>query len=75
MNFATEPAEASTQHGEGSRPDHLAGTFVQGRDLDLAKLEALTRDMTLADVILMADRMIAGGVRGRLVLPINPDAD
>jgi hypothetical protein len=28
----------------------------------------------LADAIPMASRMIVGGVRSRLVVPINPDA-
>jgi len=41
------------------------------RDLDPAKLEAMTREITLATAIPAADELLAGKVRGRLVVNVN----
>ncbi len=41
------------------------------RDLDLAKLEALTREIGLADVVQAGADILAGRVRGRLVVNVN----
>ncbi len=41
------------------------------RDLDLAKLDAMTREIALAAAIPAADEILAGKVRGRLVVNVN----
>ncbi|MEZ5567355.1 MAG: MDR family oxidoreductase [Halioglobus sp.] len=41
------------------------------RDLDAATLEAVARDITLEDVITLAPDVLAGKVRGRLVVDVN----
>jgi acrylyl-CoA reductase (NADPH) len=40
------------------------------RDLDLAKLDAMTTDIGLADAITVAPEILAGRVRGRLVVDV-----
>ena len=40
-------------------------------DLDTAKLDAITREITLADALAQAPEIIAGKVRGRLVVNVN----
>jgi len=40
-------------------------------DLDLAKLETITHEIGLADAIAAADDLLAGHVRGRLVVNVN----
>ena len=40
-------------------------------DLDAAKLEAITREITLAEALAQAPEIIAGKVRGRLVVNVN----
>lgn len=40
-------------------------------DLDAAKLDAITREITLAEAIAQAPEIIAGKVRGRLVVNVN----
>lgn len=39
--------------------------------LDLAKLEAMTEEITLAEAIVVAPKILAGQVRGRLVVDVN----
>lgn len=39
-------------------------------DLDLAKLEAMAQEITLADAIPVAEKLLAGQVRGRVVVKI-----
>ncbi len=41
------------------------------RDLDLAKLEAITHEIGLADVVAAGADILAGKVRGRLVVNVN----
>ncbi len=41
------------------------------RDLDAAKLDAMTREISLADAIPAAADLLAGSVRGRLVVNVN----
>jgi acrylyl-CoA reductase (NADPH) len=41
------------------------------RDLDLAKLDALTQEVTLAGALAAAGDILAGQVRGRLVVNVN----
>jgi len=40
-------------------------------DLDTAKLDAITSEITLADALARAPEILAGKVRGRLVVNIN----
>ena len=40
-------------------------------DLDMAKLDAITREITLAEALTQAPEIIAGKVRGRLVVNVN----
>jgi len=44
------------------------------RDLDVAKLEAITTEIGLADAPAYAEKLLAGQVRGRLAVKINADA-
>ncbi len=39
--------------------------------MDLSKLDAMTREITLAAAIPAADEILAGKVRGRLVVDVN----
>ncbi len=41
------------------------------RDLDLSKLEAMTRDVALSDIQNYAPQILAGQVRGRIVVDVN----
>ena len=41
------------------------------RDLDLGKLEAMTREIPLAESLAVAPEILAGRVRGRLVVDVN----
>jgi acrylyl-CoA reductase (NADPH) len=41
------------------------------RDLDAGKLDAITREITLAEALTQAPQIIAGKVRGRLVVNVN----
>ena len=41
------------------------------RDLDPAALEAITEQVSLEDCIRVADKLIAGEVRGRVIVPIS----
>lgn len=41
------------------------------RTLDLRKLEAMTEEIALADAIVVAPKILAGQVRGRLVVDVN----
>lgn len=43
-------------------------------DLDLAKLDAMTREISLAEAPAEAEKLLAGQVRGRLVVRLNPQA-
>jgi acrylyl-CoA reductase (NADPH) len=42
-----------------------------GKDLDLARLDAMTRTATLADVPALGEAILAGQVRGRVVVDVN----
>lgn len=41
------------------------------RSLDLGKLDAMTEEITLAEAIVVAPKILAGQVRGRLVVDVN----
>jgi acrylyl-CoA reductase (NADPH) len=40
-------------------------------DLDLGKLESITREIPLADCVKLAPEILAGRIRGRLVVDVN----
>ncbi|MFA7434466.1 MAG: MDR family oxidoreductase [Gemmobacter sp.] len=42
-----------------------------GRDLDPALLDAMTKPIAMADAIDVSEQLIAGKVRGRVIVPIN----
>lgn len=43
------------------------------RDLDITKLDAMTREIGLSDVIAVAAELLEGTVRGRVVVDVNRD--
>jgi acrylyl-CoA reductase (NADPH) len=53
------------------KPKRIAAWNRLAADLDLAKLDALTVTRPLADVIALAPEIIAGKVRGRVVLEVS----
>jgi acrylyl-CoA reductase (NADPH) len=42
-----------------------------GRDLDLTKLDSMVEEATLADLPRLADQILAGQIRGRVVVDLN----
>ena len=56
------------------RPERLEAWRRLAADLDPAKLEELTQEVAQADVVATAEQLIAGKIRGRMVVPVNPDA-
>jgi acrylyl-CoA reductase (NADPH) len=52
-------------------PLRLAAWQRLARDLDLAKLEALTQEVPLAGAVAAAAEILAGRIRGRLVVNVN----
>jgi len=56
------------------RPDRLEAWRRLARDLDIARLEALTTELPLAHAIGAADDLLAGRIRGRVVIPVDPGA-
>ena len=53
------------------RPDRLEAWDRLVHDLDLAKLDAITDEIGLTDVVATAERLMAGQVRGRMVVDVN----
>lgn len=53
------------------RPLRLEAWDALARDLDLAVLDAMTETIGLADVLSAAERILAGGVRGRTVVDVR----
>jgi acrylyl-CoA reductase (NADPH) len=51
-------------------PDRLTAWSRLARDLDLDKLDAMTTGIGLADAIAAAPEILAGRVRGRLVVDV-----
>lgn len=45
------------------------------RDLDVHHFAELTEEVALADAMATADRLLAGQVRGRVVVPVAPELD
>jgi acrylyl-CoA reductase (NADPH) len=57
--------------GTTARPRRLEAWRRLARDLDIAKLEAMMREISLAESLNAAPEIIAGRVRGRLVVNVN----
>ncbi len=53
------------------RPDRLEAWRRLASDLDLSLMSGITQTVALPDVIAAAERLIAGQVRGRIVVPIS----
>lgn len=53
------------------RAERLEAWQRLGRDLDVAKLELITSEIGLSEVIDTAGRLMAGQVRGRVVVDVN----
>jgi len=56
------------------REDRLDAWRRLARDLDIARLEALSTEIPLSGAIGAAERLLAGRVRGRIVIPLDPGA-
>lgn len=53
------------------RPDRLIAWQRLARDLDPAKLEQMTREIGLEEVVPTAEQLMQGKVRGRVVVDVN----
>ena len=53
------------------RPERLVAWQRLARDLDLAKLGVMAHEVSLAEAIPMAARLMDGKVRGRIVVDVN----
>jgi acrylyl-CoA reductase (NADPH) len=53
------------------RPERLEAWNRLVRDLDPAKLEAITNEIGLTEAVATAERLMAGRVRGRVVVDVN----
>lgn len=53
------------------RPERLEAWGRLIRDLDPAKLQAITDEIGLTDVVSAAERLMAGRVRGRVIVNVN----
>jgi acrylyl-CoA reductase (NADPH) len=53
------------------RPLRLAAWELLASDLDPAKLSAMTREIALGEAIAVAEELVAGRVRGRIVVDVN----
>ncbi|BCH22910.1 hypothetical protein MesoLjLb_26950 [Mesorhizobium sp. L-8-3] len=54
------------------KPERLIAWQRLAQELDMARLDAMTTEVQLADVIAMAPRFLEGKVRGRILVPVNP---
>jgi acrylyl-CoA reductase (NADPH) len=54
-------------------PERIAAWQALARELDLHKLDAMTTDIPLAEVIATAPLLLQGRVRGRIVVPVRPE--
>lgn len=52
------------------KSDRLEAWRRMATDLDVAKLETLINEVSLENVITEAPRLLAGQIRGRIVVPI-----
>jgi acrylyl-CoA reductase (NADPH) len=56
-------------------PERLEAWARLARDLDLRHLDGLTEEVALTDAMAAAERLLAGQVRGRIVVPVAPELD
>ncbi|MGD9479768.1 MDR family oxidoreductase [Shinella sp. G-2] len=54
------------------KSERLAAWQRLAQELDTAKLDAMTTEVQLADVVAVAPRFLKGEVRGRILVPVNP---
>lgn len=54
------------------KPDRMAAWGRLAEELDMDRLEAMTTELPLADVIDRVPAFLEGKVRGRVIVPINP---
>ncbi len=55
------------------RPERLVAWERLARELDLAKLDAMTTEVPLGEVIATVPHFLDGKVRGRVVVPVAPE--
>jgi acrylyl-CoA reductase (NADPH) len=55
------------------KPERTAAWQRLASDLDLAKLDAITTELPLADVIATAPKFLEGQIRGRIVVPLSAE--
>lgn len=53
------------------RPERLEAWRRLGKDLDITKLAAISREVGLADALTLAPELLDGRVRGRVVVDVN----
>jgi acrylyl-CoA reductase (NADPH) len=51
--------------------DRLEAWQRLGRDLDISKLDVISREIGLSEVIPVADQLLNGKVKGRVVVDVN----
>jgi acrylyl-CoA reductase (NADPH) len=51
--------------------DRLEAWQRLGRDLDLAKLGLISREISLSEAIQVAEKLLKGEVKGRVVVDVN----
>lgn len=56
------------------RAERIAAWAALARELDLARLEEMTTELPLDEVIATAPKFLQGQVRGRIVVPVAPGA-
>ncbi len=54
------------------KPERLAAWQRLALELDLARLDAMTTEIQLADVVSIAPKFLEGQVRGRILVSVNP---
>ena len=55
------------------KPERIEAWHRLARDLDPAVLSSMTTSIALGDVVSVAEQLIAGAVRGRVIVPISSD--
>ena len=53
------------------RPERFEAWRRLGSDLDIAKLDMISQEIGLTEVLPMAAKLISGEVRGRIVVAVN----
>ncbi len=55
-----------------SKPERLIAWQRLAKELDMARLDAMTTEVQLADVVAFVPQFLEGKVRGRILVPVNP---